>query len=355
MYDANPDAFSAPAPPIAAEPIKIDFHGQAGQYFRIWIVNVVLSILTLGIYSAWAKVRTKRYFYGNTVLDGSCFEYNATPIQILKGRLIAAALVAAWTIASELNQFAGMAITVAWMFLMPWVINLSLRFNARVSSYRNVRFDFAGSYGQALLVFLVLPVVSALTAGLLAPVAHRALSHYLARGYRFGGKKLYAQLPLGRFYLIYLQALGLLLLLILVVGVAAAASNGSEAVFDWTLILPYLPLLISLVPLFLLAPFIRTKVRNLAFNGLRLEGGHRFVSSLNPWRMVWITVSNLLVIVATLGLMVPWARIRATRYVAQNTAVKPASDLSDFVTELQFGQQAFGAELADIAGLDIGL
>lgn len=45
------------------------FRGTAKEYFKIWIVNVLLSIVTFGIYSAWAAVRTRRYFYGNTVLS----------------------------------------------------------------------------------------------------------------------------------------------------------------------------------------------------------------------------------------------------------------------------------------------
>jgi uncharacterized membrane protein YjgN (DUF898 family) len=48
-----------PAQP-AGDSIALEFTGCAGEYFRIWIVNVCLSVLTLGIYSAWAKVRRKR-------------------------------------------------------------------------------------------------------------------------------------------------------------------------------------------------------------------------------------------------------------------------------------------------------
>ena len=33
---------------------RIVFTGKASEYFGIWIVNVLLTILTLGIYSAWA-------------------------------------------------------------------------------------------------------------------------------------------------------------------------------------------------------------------------------------------------------------------------------------------------------------
>jgi len=34
----------------------LEFTGKGGEYFGIWIVNLFFSVLTLGIYSAWAKV-----------------------------------------------------------------------------------------------------------------------------------------------------------------------------------------------------------------------------------------------------------------------------------------------------------
>src|SRR5690606_21680940 len=80
----------------------IQFHGQGGEFFGIWIVNILLSVITLGIYSAWAKVRTKRYFYGNTELAGDNFEYHATPIQLLKGRLVALLVVLVWAVTNTI-------------------------------------------------------------------------------------------------------------------------------------------------------------------------------------------------------------------------------------------------------------
>src|SRR5437667_6745528 len=82
----------------AAGPEKryaVEFSASAGEYFRIWIVNLALTILTLGIYSAWAKVRKRRYFYAHTHIAGESFEYRGRPVAILKGRLIAVALLGA--------------------------------------------------------------------------------------------------------------------------------------------------------------------------------------------------------------------------------------------------------------------
>src|SRR5216117_1580348 len=54
--------------------VQPEFTGTAAEYFRIWIVNLFFTLATLGIYSAWAKVRKRRYFYGSTRLDGDSFE-----------------------------------------------------------------------------------------------------------------------------------------------------------------------------------------------------------------------------------------------------------------------------------------
>jgi uncharacterized membrane protein YjgN (DUF898 family) len=67
---------------------QVEFKGNAKEYFGIWIVNVLLSIITLGIYGAWAKVRDKKYFYGSTYIDAQNFSYHARGLQIFIGRLI---------------------------------------------------------------------------------------------------------------------------------------------------------------------------------------------------------------------------------------------------------------------------
>ena len=85
MEEAVPAVASAPAP----REVAFEFRATGSEYFRIWIVNLLLTIVTLGIYSAWAKVRRLRYFYGSTALEGTSFDYHADPKAILKGRLIA--------------------------------------------------------------------------------------------------------------------------------------------------------------------------------------------------------------------------------------------------------------------------
>jgi uncharacterized membrane protein YjgN (DUF898 family) len=72
------------------ETLGFTFSGSGKEYFRIWIVNLFLTVATLGIYSAWAKVRRLRYFDRNTHLAGAVFDFRGDPKAILRGRRAAA-------------------------------------------------------------------------------------------------------------------------------------------------------------------------------------------------------------------------------------------------------------------------
>lgn len=67
-------------PASVSSRIPFEFHGTGLEYFKIWIVNIILSMATLGIYSAWAKVRRKQYFYGSTRIKAAGFEWRNWPI-----------------------------------------------------------------------------------------------------------------------------------------------------------------------------------------------------------------------------------------------------------------------------------
>ncbi|MDR2127484.1 MAG: DUF898 family protein [Burkholderiaceae bacterium] len=133
---------------------RFQFTGSGGEYFRIWITNLLLSLLTLGIYSAWAKVRREQYFHRNTLLDGSGFDYHGNPIAILKGRALAVLLLVIYTATEKYSWSVHMVVLLAALPLVPWLFQRSLIFRSRNSSWRGLRFDFHGSYRDACFTFL---------------------------------------------------------------------------------------------------------------------------------------------------------------------------------------------------------
>ncbi|SEB02225.1 protein of unknown function [Thiothrix caldifontis] len=139
--------------------LNFTFTGSNSEYFKIWLVNTLLTVLTLGIYSAWATVRTKRYFYGNTWLDGANFEYHATPLQILPGRILVLLMLGIYLLSAQFFPPGTYIMLIIIAVVLPWAIWRGLQFNANVSSYRNIRFRFNGTPSHAYWLLLLLPML----------------------------------------------------------------------------------------------------------------------------------------------------------------------------------------------------
>ncbi len=361
-FPAAPSADAAPSRTGTSGTLRdlpFEFRGNASEFFGIWIVNLLLSVLTLGIYSAWAKVRTKRYFYGNTFVDDSAFEYHATPIQILIGRLIAVGAYIFYMLTSAFAPILSLFLALAFFFAIPWIINRSLRFNTRMSSYRNVRLGFDGDYWSAFKAYILWPIAGVFSIGLLLPIAAKAQQSYLVNNARFGGRPLSVHLSAGEFYKIYVVGFLVIVGLLIMTGLAFfLASSGSTSteneIASISPIMQFLPLIFILTILFI-GVYIQTMVTNLVFNAMELDHTHGFRSEMSPWQMLWITVSNTLAIAFTLGLMYPWAQVRQVKYRASKTAFLAASDLSEFVSTLEDEDSAIGEEIGEFFDIEIGI
>src|SRR5580704_1464163 len=124
----NTTQSSSPQPAVPHAPQPLRFNGNGAEYFGIWIVNLLLTIVTLGIYSAWAKVRRLQYFYRHTELAESSFDFHGSPIRILIGRLIALAMLLAYNASVRLQSRMIFVVLLALAVVMPWLLRNSFRF-----------------------------------------------------------------------------------------------------------------------------------------------------------------------------------------------------------------------------------
>lgn len=354
--------FSAPAAPTR-ESHRPEFTGTTREYFGIWFVNVLLTFVTLGIYSAWAKVRTERYFYAHTRLAGASFEYLASPIAILKGRLITFAVVIALVLSSRFMVSLYLFLVVAVGLLMPVFITWSLRFRARNSAWRGVRFHFDNDALDAYGPFMFRAWLTGLTLTLMYPSMKRRQHEFVVSGHRYGRKHFDFNATTGNYFVGYLIVAACIVLGVVAMGVGMAAVTAAmKGAVDasgkptpqamWAIM--------SVVIAFYAVMFVaiiglRVHYTNVMWRYTRLLG-HSFESTLSVPRMLWIYASNLVAIVFTLGLAVPWAKIRLARYRAEHFTLVADGDLDGFESMSGRRVGATGMEMADAfdAGLDVG-
>jgi len=331
--------------PSAAEmkPDKIpfEFRGSGSEYFRIWLVNIFLSIITLGIYSAWAKVRKNQYLYGNTRIGGASFEYLAKPSKILKGRLLVAGFFLLQGVLSKILPIAGAVLSIIFVIALPWLVVRSLAFNARNSSLRNIRFAFNGSYREAAKVYLLWPMVAMLTLGFLFPYAYFRQRKFMVEnsGYGITGFKFNATRK--DYNRIFLS----LLVPVLLGGLLILASF-----FHF----PPLFILVALALYLYIFACISVKTGNLLYNSSSLAG-HRFEADMKLKDYLVLVLTNSLATAVTFGLFHPWAKVRTLRYKVEHLKLAPEGDLDGFVAESQRQISAVGSEATDFMDIDFGL
>lgn len=335
--------------------LPFTFTGSGSEYFRIWIVNTLLTIVTLGIYSAWAKVRTLQYFYRSTRLDGATFDYHGSPTAILKGRAIVFVLFLAYQGAMHVSPALGILLALALAAVFPFLLVRSLRFRMANSSYRGLRFAFTGHDKGGYMVFLVWPILTVLSIYLLAPLAHQRFKQYQHNHTRFGTAPFAFDATASAFYGIYLRTAGVVLLLLIVgavLGFGLGASTGDSKAAVITAIL--LTVFGMYAGFLLIGPYFQAKLQNLVWNHTTLAP-HRFQSAVKPGRLFLITLTNLILIALTLGLFYPFARVRSVRYRVASMTMAAVGDLDEFVAGEQQQVGALGDAAVDWYDIDIAL
>lgn len=342
----------SPEPQLLGQRHPFHFYGTAMEYFGIWIVNILLIIVTLGLYAPWAKVRRLRYFYGNTEFIQRRFDFTGVPSKILIGRLIAIGLYLAISLLSNYSVRATLIGVLILYLAVPWLIRATIRFNARNSKFGNSRFFFSGTSKKAYIEFLKGILVYILTLGIFFPVLiwlykRYCLDHLYAGQLQF---KLQADWPayMRAMYVPLFLFIGLLGAAALVLALLADFSSLSAVQYVWIFMGIYLLAALFIWPLMLARIFMTS------WNNTTLSRS-QFQTSCNQWRYAWIVLSNWMVKILTLGLMTPWAAIRLYRYQVESLSLHLNNDPDLLMNQLQGDPSAIAEEISDIFDIDVSL
>lgn len=360
-HDVAPPAPTAPVATVTEHPMT--FTGTAGEYFRIWIVNVALTVVTLGVYLPWARVRTRQYFYGHTWVDGQNFEYRANPMALLRGYLLVGFLFAVYALSSNSERTIWISIVLALLYaaLYPWVVRQSMRFQAVNTWHRGLNFHFLGTLKGSYFAYGVANVAAGVI-GLLLPWAWHEQRKYQVQNLTYGQARGAFRGDVAPFFTFWITAVGIGVGSLLLIGVPLLAlffTSGSnpfeEDGFSTGLIVA---LGLGYVLFLLLSAtswqYVRGAIMKYVLNNAELGGVVRFRASFSPWRLAWIGVTNTLAQLLTLGLATPWAAMRRAKYVTEGITVRTITNLDEFASAGPGQESALGEAATELLDIQVG-
>jgi uncharacterized membrane protein YjgN (DUF898 family) len=391
-----------PEPPGRQE-LPLRFVGSGSEYFRIWIVNLLLTLVTLGLYYPFAKVRRLRYFHGATEVGGHAMSFHANPWTMFRGYVLVAVLLITYTVAGQFSPMAGAIAFGMLALLWPALWHSSQRFRLANTGWRGLRFQYTGTRAQAYavmgvpiaatLVFVVLAALfvpdappqeqaaAAQPSGWLAllplllmlglgPLFLWLLKRQQHRHYALGAQHTQFNVGAGAFYGLSFKTLGVTALLVLALGAVAVGlvflvgtvagaifgKGDAESAGGTSMVLTALVGLVFYLLLFAVAGgYYTARLQNLVWNGTHTS--HlRWSSQLGAGELVGLWFINALLTLLTLGLYFPFAQVNSARLRLEAVKVSSTMDIEQLVAEgAPTDESAAGDAAGDLFGFDVGL
>ena len=337
---------------------RLFFHGDGFTLLGIYIINLVLTVVTLGLYYPWARTRIRTYLLSQTEFEADRFAWHGSGKELLIGFIKIAVLFLILSGAAAVVRFGWhhpareAALTLAGyligLVLVPIGMVGARRYRLSRVSWRGIRFSFRGRAREFVRVFIPGVLLSTMTLGLYYPFFQNNMRRYLVNHSFFGTVPFVYN---GRGRDLFMRLLLTLGLAIAVVGglgflyIFRSTSVGADAAIVG------IGFAVISVGMLGISWFWYAAYRHRYYWAHTSFAGTYFRSTVFAARLLGLTLTNLLLGVITLGLALPWVLIRNLRFFFANVGLEAPLDLAAIHQDAQ-AASATGEALGD--ALDIG-
>ena len=306
----------------------LNFYGEGATYFGIVALNVVLTILTLGLYYPWAKAAYRKYLWNETEFMGSRFVFNGTGREMFKGFLIAYTIIIGLYVSLSTSLFfefgfqLALVFYIAFLILIPFAIYGAWRYRISRTSWRGIYFSFEGNFGEFLKIFLLHGFLTIITLGLYYSWMRVKIQEYLFQHTRIGD--------------LYLDFKG----------------KGSElfGINFLAFIIVILPFGVLYIPIWIKNRFNFTIANSYLDDG---EKEIRLGSSLQNDEAWGTLVVNGILLVVSAGLAYPWTFMRKMDMYVNNILIPTDFNFDNLSQTSKVFDDATGDEMSDIFDIDL--
>jgi uncharacterized membrane protein YjgN (DUF898 family) len=193
-------------------------------------------------------------------------------------------------------------------------------------------------------------ILTVVTLGIAFSWWQQRLKRYMVSRTSYGGVNGEFSATGGQFFKTYFIA-GVLFAIAMIaafmlLGIGAAAGGKNSFMAAWV---------IGIYAIYVMAyAYIQARITNLVWNNTQL-GPLRFKSSIGVRSLLRLYLTNALAILATAGLLIPWATMRTLKYRADHLSVIATEGLHEFRGSEDTSVKALGAEVGDFFDFDMSI
>jgi uncharacterized membrane protein YjgN (DUF898 family) len=309
---------------------KLGFWGEGSKLFGIFIVNMLLTLITLGLYYPWARAATMKYLYQETEFEGSRFTFHGTGKEMFIGFIKALGIVLSlylvlflfmW-IGNPLFTLLGFLIFFTGMSLLtPIAIHGALRYRMSRTSWRGIHFGYRGKLSELIRICIIGFLLTMVTFGIYGFWFEMKVRRYLIQNIRFGNVQF------------------------------SFRGDGT----DW-FGLNLAGYLLSIITLGIYSFWWMKDRLKFQFSNIRIHQDDTTIkvrTSFTGGNYFGLVIVNGILMVITLGLAIPWIIIRNIKYIFDNIVLDGAFNPDALEQTEEDYRDATGDDLMD--ALDIGM
>lgn len=344
---------------------------EPGRFLGLSLKNGLLNLITLTLYRFWGKTEVRQRVWKGVRLNDEAFEYTGRGVELFIGFILALVVLGLPFLAIVFAvQFVGeWVVIVAYIpmyvffgWLWGFGTYTAFRYMASRTTWRGVRFQLKGSAANYGLYFIFAGFLSGITMGWFWPTAERALAEKIWDEVRFGDRRLRFRMGraqnegvYGPFAIGWVGSLvGYFVLIFVFMAVAMTSGmfeqtgSGAPPETGVAFILITYAVLLLLAPFALLlwSPYHAAMMRSVAA-GVSVDGA-TFRLNVKALPLWWLTVTNLFMLLITLGFLMPWVQARTARFLVSRLTSEGTARL-DLVQQTGRGPGS-GEGLADAFG-----
>ena len=311
---------------------RFRYHGTGGSLFVLLLINGLLTVVTLGIYSFWAKNKVRVFHYENSEVAGERFAYHGTGGELLIGALKGFGIIVGLSFVASLLAFFGLGATPSLASqaviavavylgiggLMILAINGTRRYRFSRSSWRTFRFSYHGKLAEFAGMMLRGLLLTVLTLGFYGPSFANQRRAFLTNNARFGSERFSYDGDSGELFRRYCMSL---LLTIPTLGLTWIWYSAFKHRHFWS---------------------------HTWFNDVR------FQSTVTGGELLMLHVTNALLTAFTLGIGAPWAVVRTKEFYCANLAMQGVIDWATMHQRMD-RTTATAEGLAEALDIDVGI